>query len=105
MRRLIGEKSQLRKILWGLLIAVLAFPVLPLLDHFGRPELERPVYFSLGLILIAIKVCWELRSRPWFWITIIAIAALHVPLIVLTAQWLFRTPFSTMFFWELLISL
>jgi branched-subunit amino acid ABC-type transport system permease component len=93
-----GKKNRLRQILWGLAIAVIASPLVLLFNHVGIPEFARPAYFVLIVILVAVKVCWELHSRPWFWITIIAIAAVHVPLLMLTAQRLFRTPFSAMLF-------
>ena len=92
------RRSRLRRILWGLAIAVIASPLILLFNYVGRPELARPACFALMMILVAVKVCWELHSRSWFWITIIAIATLHVPLVLLTAQRLFRTPFSIMFF-------
>jgi hypothetical protein len=93
-----GQKSRLRQILWGLAIAVIASPMVLLFNHVGRPEFARPAYFVLMLILVAVKVCWELHSRPWFWVTINAIAAFHVPLVMLTAQRLYRTPFPAMLF-------
>jgi hypothetical protein len=91
-----GKISRLRQILWGLAIAVIASPMVPLFDHLGRPEFERPAYFVLMVMMVTVKVCRDIRGRPWFWITIIAIAALHVPLIILTAQRLYRTPFPAM---------
>ncbi len=90
--------TQLRDFLWYVVIAILAFPMVPLFDHLGRPEFERPAYFVLMVMMVTVKVCRELRGRPWFWIMIIAIAALHVPLVMLTAQRLYRTPFPAMLF-------
>jgi hypothetical protein len=50
------------------------------------------------VMLLTLKVCRDLRGRLWFWIAIIAIAALHVPLIMLTAQRLYRTPLPAILF-------
>ena len=93
-----AKGTQFKDFLWYLVIAILAFPMVPLFDHLGRPEFERPAYFVLMVMMVTVKVCRDVRGRPWFWITIIAIAALHVPLVMLTAQRLDRTPFPTMLF-------
>jgi hypothetical protein len=37
----------------------------------------------LGMIILAIKIRWNLRKHVWFWGTIIFILALHVPLVFL----------------------
>ncbi len=68
-----------------------------LFDHLGKPEFERPAYFELMLLLLVVKVCRDVRGRLWFWITIIAIAVLHVPLLMLTAQRLIGAPLAEMF--------
>jgi hypothetical protein len=86
------SKSRFNEFLWMLAIAAVAFPVVPLFDHLGKPEFERPAYFASMLMLLIVKVCWDLRNRVWFWITLIGIAALHVPLITLTALRLSRMP-------------
>jgi hypothetical protein len=91
-----AKGTQFKDFLWYLAISVLAFPMVPLFDHLGKPEFERPAAFELGLMLLVVKVCRDVRGRPWFWITIIAIAALHVPLLMLTAQGLTRAPFAEM---------
>jgi hypothetical protein len=93
-----AKGTQFKDFLWYVVIAILAFPMVPLFDHLGRPEFERPAYFVLMVMMVTVKVCRDLRGRPWFWITIIAIAALHVPLVMLTAQRLYRTPFPVMLF-------
>jgi hypothetical protein len=37
----------------------------------------------LGMIILAIKIRWNLSKHVWFWGTIILILALHVPLVFL----------------------
>jgi hypothetical protein len=96
-----AKGTQFKDFLWYVVIAILAFPMVPLFDHLGRPEFERPAYFVLMVMMVTVKVCRDLRGRPWFWITISAIAALHVPLVMLTAQRLDRTPFPTMLFFSM----
>jgi|SRR5580700_3239225 hypothetical protein len=97
-----AKGTQRKDFLWYLVIAAVAFPLVPLFDHLGRPELERPAYFELMLILLAIKVCRDLRGRLWFWITITAIAALHVPLLMLTAHRLVGAPLAEIFVFGIL---
>lgn len=95
----INEKERsVRTIPLGAAIAVAGFPLVLVFDLLGRPEFERPAYFVSMLMLVIVKVCWDLRNRPWFWIAIIGIAALHVPLVILTAQRLSRMPFRALLF-------
>ena len=44
----------------------------------------------VGLLGFVIALKWKLRRHVWFWITIITIAALHVPLLLFvpwTTKW------------------
>jgi hypothetical protein len=91
-----AKGTKRKDFLWYLLIAAVAFPLVPLFDHLGRPELERPAYFELMLVLLVIKVCQDVRGRLWFWITMIVIVALHVPLLMFTARRLVGTPLAEM---------
>jgi hypothetical protein len=91
-------KRRIKQLLWGVAIAAVVFPLVPLFDHLGKPEFERPVPLALIVIMVVVKVCRDLRGRLWFWITIIAIAALHVPLVMQTAQWLTRISFRAVLF-------
>jgi hypothetical protein len=88
-----AKGTQSKDFLWYAVIAVVMFPLVPLFDHLGRPEFGLPSAIALGMILVAIKVCRDLRGRWWFWVTIVAIAALHVPLLMHIAQRLGRMPF------------
>jgi hypothetical protein len=82
----VAKGTQAKDFLWYLVIAVVTFPLVPLLDRVGRPEMEWPAYLALSMILLAIKVCRDIRGRWWFWVTIVAVAALHVPLLIHTAK-------------------
>jgi len=93
---IMAKGTQPKDFLWYAVIVVVASPVMLLFDHFGMPEFERPAAFALGLLLLVVKVCRDARGRLWFWITIIAIAALHVPLLMLTAVRLTGAPFTEM---------
>ena len=76
---------------WGVLCVMLgALPVFWLFDHFGKSALARPTLYSVATLAITVAMRWKLRRRVWFWITMVAFAALHVALIVFvpwTTEW------------------
>ena len=53
-----------------------------LFDHFGKLNLMLPTWNSIAVLGFAIATKWKFRRHAWFWITMIVIAALHVPLIL-----------------------
>jgi hypothetical protein len=57
----------------------------------GRFDLARPTMVSVAMISLVIAMRWKLRTRRWFWVTIIILAALHLPLILFipwTTKWI-----------------
>lgn len=38
------------------------------------------VFIVLGMMTLAIRTCWDLRERIWFWAVIVLMLALHVTL-------------------------
>jgi hypothetical protein len=57
----------------------------------GRFDLARPTFVSAAMVCLAIAMRWTLRSHGWFWITIIILASLHLPLILFipwTTKWI-----------------
>ncbi len=85
------EDRKMRLPWWGMLGIILGgLPVLILFDHFGKFNLARPTLTSAVIVVIAIAMRWKLRGHFWFWITMIVLAALHVPLLLLvpwTTRW------------------
>ena len=65
----------------GTIIGVMLLPVFFVFVFICKAELGFNVMLVLGLIMIAIRLRWRLRRHLWFWATIIAILALHVPLL------------------------
>ena len=65
----------------GLIIAAILAPVLLLFMYLGKADMGLAVCIVLGMILLAIKIRWDLRKHAWFWATIVFILALHVPLL------------------------
>jgi len=76
---------------WGVLCVIFgAIPLFLLFAHVSRLALARPTLDSVAMVIIAIAMRWYLRRHVWFWITMIIIAALHVPLILFvpwTTRW------------------
>lgn len=62
------------------LVAIPLFVFL-LFDHLAGPEMGLTASLCSATILIAVGICWDLRRRPWFWIAIAVVAALHAPLV------------------------
>ena len=86
------EDRKMRLPWWGVLCVILgALALLILFDHFGKLTLARPAMTSAAMVVIAIAMRWKLRGHGWFWLTMIVLAALHVPLVLLvpwTTRWI-----------------
>jgi len=84
--------KRLRLPWWGVLGGILGSVLVAFLfDRGGKLDLARPTLYTVAILGIAIAIKWNLRSRGWFWITMTAIAALHIPLILLvpwTSRWI-----------------
>jgi uncharacterized membrane protein (DUF485 family) len=82
---------QVRLPWWVLLCMFIAATLsAALFDHFGRLYLMLPVLNCIVTLGFLIAVKWNLRQHAWFWITMIVMAALHVPLILYipwTTKW------------------
>jgi hypothetical protein len=87
-----AEDRKMRLPWWGVLGVILgALALLILFDHFGKLTLARPTMTSAAMVIIAIAMRWKLKRHLWFWITMIVLAALHVPLILFvpwTTKWI-----------------
>jgi 4-amino-4-deoxy-L-arabinose transferase-like glycosyltransferase len=70
----------------GLKIVGILAPVFLLITFLGNADMGLAACIVLGMVLLAIKIRWQLRKRVWFWAIIGFILALHVPLI-LTVRW------------------
>jgi hypothetical protein len=85
------EDRKMRLPWWGVLCVILgALALLILFDHFGKLTLARPTMTSAAMVVIAIAMRWKLKGHGWFWMTMIVLAALHVPLVLLvpwTTRW------------------
>ena len=81
----------IKNFFWAITAVVLTSPLFLLFDQQGKPGTGRAAWICAGMFLIAMKVRWELRSRPWFWIAVAVLLAPHLPLILLvpwTSRWI-----------------
>ena len=86
------EDKQMRLPWWGVLCVIFGTILLALsFVYSGRFDLARPSLISVAMVALAIVMRWKLRRHVWFWITIIFLAALHLPLILFvpwTTKWI-----------------
>ena len=65
----------------GLKIGGILAPVFFLITFLANADMGLAACIVLGMIMLAIKLRWNLRRHLWFWATIVFILALHVPLV------------------------
>ena len=87
------KESKRLRLSWkgGLALFLGAMPVAWLFDRFGRYDLARPTLFSALVVGFAVAWKWELRGRAWFWAVMVALVALHLPIILYvpwTTRWI-----------------
>jgi len=70
----------------GLKIVGILAPVFFLITFLSNADMALAACIVLGMVILAIKIRWQLRKRLWFWGIIGFILALHVPL-VLMVRW------------------
>jgi hypothetical protein len=68
---------------WALLAGLCSLPVLFLFAYLGNAGEGRAAAICVAVIIIAARYRWDLRKRIWFWITLIGIITLQIPLILL----------------------
>jgi hypothetical protein len=67
----------------GAIITVALLPVFLLFRQFGRVDLALPACLCLGMIMVAIRIRWDLRNHLWFWATIVFVLLLQVCAVLL----------------------
>jgi hypothetical protein len=80
------EQKKKRTDYTGVIIGAVLLPVLLLFIHLGKQDMGRSVCIVLGMIMLAVRVRWDLRKHMWFWAVIVVVLALHVPLFFIV-QW------------------
>ena len=67
----------------GLKIVAILAPLFFLFVYVGKAEMGFTACIVLGMIILAVKIRWNLRKHAWFWIIIGVLLLLHVPLLSL----------------------
>ena len=70
----------------GLVILALVAPIYFLFLYLGNEDIGLTATLSLGMIMLAVRIRWDLRKHAWFWAVITVVLVLHVPL-MLYVQW------------------
>jgi hypothetical protein len=65
----------------GLKIVGILSPVFFLFAYFDQPDVGLSCCMVLGMVVLAIRFRWELRSHVWFWPVILVLLVCHLPLI------------------------
>jgi len=68
---------------WGIIVALLTIPVAIVVGHFVDPGRGRAAGLALALLIGAVRVFWNLRRRPCFWMSVAALVIIHIVLIIL----------------------
>jgi len=75
----VNELSKMPQLRWQgiLVVLVCSFILAFIFDHFGVFNRMRPVCGSILILVLTLKYHWELKRRPWFWLTVSAWALAH----------------------------
>ena len=65
----------------GLKIVAILAPVFFLITFLASADMGLTACIILGMIMLAVKLHWDLRKHIWFWAIMAVILALHVPLV------------------------
>jgi hypothetical protein len=68
---------------WAILVAICTSPIYILFVYLGDSGRGRAAWVIAGMIALATRLVWDLKTRVWFWVTIAIITALHIPAILL----------------------
>lgn len=70
----------------GVIIFFAMLPLLLFFTHIGKTDLGLSLGICLGMNVLAVGICWDLRRRLWFWGVVALVLALHLPLFLMV-QW------------------
>ncbi len=83
--------KKLRLPWWGVLFGIIgSFLCAWLFDNFGKLELVLPTLNSIAVLGFMLVLKRKLWPHAWFWITMVILAALHIPLVLFvpwTTRW------------------
>lgn len=68
--------------IWGLVAALLSFPVAAIVGHYLDPGRGRAAGIAFALMICGVLVFRRLIRHPWFWMSIAALVIIHAVLII-----------------------
>jgi hypothetical protein len=74
-----------------LLILLATFPICAIFLFLREPGNARAGWFLSAVIVIAVRVRWDLHKKMWFWPTIAVISLVHILAIIMvpwTSRWI-----------------
>jgi len=66
----------------ALVLVLCTLPFSFLFDYLVGPAKGRAAWGCVGMIATAAWLCWDSRKRVWFWVTIMILVLLHIPLVL-----------------------
>jgi hypothetical protein len=67
----------------GLKIVAILAPVFFAFVFFDKPDMGLSVVIVLGMIVMAVRLHWDMRKHVWFWAVVVIVFLLHLPLFVI----------------------
>jgi hypothetical protein len=65
----------------GLVVGLINSPFLIYFAYIGKDRRELSASIYLAMMSLAICLCWDLRTRGWFWLAIASLVISHLALI------------------------
>lgn len=60
-----------------------ALPIMLLFCFLGKWETGIGAWICSGIVLLAVRVHWDLRKHVWFWIAVILAFIIQIPIVLL----------------------
>jgi hypothetical protein len=80
------EPEETRANYAGIIIAICTLPIALFFAHIGKYEIGLNAAICVGVLVLAVGMCWDLRRFFWFWMVTALLLAIHIPLILMI-QW------------------
>ena len=78
--------SRLSTLMWTVVVAAAALPVIPLVRYLGRPDLSFPAFCVAAVLVMVIIGSAKLCTQWWFWATLMPLVGAHV-VFILRVPW------------------
>jgi hypothetical protein len=62
---------------WALVAVGASLPAFFIFALAGHPDKGLVAFFSIGIMLLILRICWRLRTKIWFWCIFALILSIH----------------------------